>query len=286
MVPMDNVYTITTDTVCSPCTEPRKGQFVSTLCTIVADTKFSECGSCVEREEYIVDTCDAGSWNAFGEDISCTDCTTQAGDQYTVWHCDSTGFKDSLHADCSDCQDGEYLFAECSDSSDTVCPDCTGIANCGEGSVRCSDSTDSTCVECSDGFYGDTCCYEKQYSACGSMTTRERRADQYGYEGNSNEEFVTFCLELCDEFPDCMAFEVEDGGESYEQSGDNALSTKGAKCHFKSSFTQLTNDFTQDCYSNICRQGESFLDFSQYEEEGLLDQAKALVHSHKNGKNH
>lgn len=290
----ENVYTVTPDTVCQKCTEPADDMYVTDVCTITKDTEFAWCNRCgtgstaagdepayEEGTMYIDDQCEAGTWDTVGEKIECAPCKTRPTGSYTVWHCDSTDVHDSLHASCSECQDGEYLFAECTDSADTVCPKCTAVENCKPETVTCTDATDSLCGECREGFFGETCCYEKQFSACGSMTTRERRAEQYGYEGESTEDFIQFCLEMCDEFPDCMAFEIEDGGDGYTESGDEVRGGRGDRCFFKSAFTQLTDDYTQDCYSNICRQGENFKDFKQYEDDNLVAQAHALFTSHK-----
>jgi len=253
---METVYTETADTVCSTCPEPADGMFVSELCTITTPTKFTPCDACTPREEYIDSACEAGSWDTSGAQIECNSCTKRRNTEYTVWHCDSMGFKDSLHTSCSDCQDGEYLFAECTASSDTLCPDCKAVPHCQDGATVCSNADDSTCTSCSQDFFGATCAYEKSYSACGSMTTRERRADAYGYTGETNDEFIAFCLQLCDEFPDCMAFEIEDGGDSADASCDESLGGRGAQCYFKSSYTALSDDYSQDCYSNIVRQGQ------------------------------
>merc|ERR1711990_387360 len=110
-------------------------------------------------------------------------------------------------------------------------------------------------------------------------------------------------------FPDCMAFEVEDQGRGMFRSGTNVFSGRGAACYFKSSFTQLTDSYEQDCYTNTLRQGrnaewaaknmllgdnnagtkatgsrgyagDSMYDFSKYEDDGLLLQAHALFTSH------
>jgi len=280
---METVYTVTDDTVCEPCTEPADGQFVTDPCTVTADTKFEDCGSCTHMKQYISEACYAGTTMKEGADIKCTDCVQRRKSQYTVWHCDATDVHDSLHKKCSECVDNEYMHQACTATSDTLCPDCTKIDNCKSTMERCTDGTDQTCKECEEGFFGEDCCFEKQFSACGSMTTRERRADAYGYEGNTNEEFIQFCLELCEEFPDCMAFEVEDGGEDFKDSGSNTLGGKGALCYFKSAFTQLTEQYEYDCYSNVCRQGDSFMDFTKYEIKELIDQAHALITSHANG---
>lgn len=291
----ENVYTKGVQTVCEVCTEPADDMYVTSTCTVTKDTEFAWCNRCgtgsvatetreaiAEGEAYIDDQCVPGKWDTLGHEVTCADCTKRNPKQYTVWHCDSTDIHDSLHAQCSECAYGEYQFAECTDSADTVCPVCTGIENCKDGKVQCTNANDSVCDECEDGFFGPTCCYEQSLSACGSMTTRERRANQYGFEDEGdNVAFIQFCLEMCDEFPDCMAFEVQDGGEDFTGSGANEFSGRGASCYFKSAYSQLTTSFEQDCYSNICRQGEGFLDFTQYEEQELVAQAHALYTSHK-----
>merc|ERR1719440_2288478 len=123
--------------------------------------------------------------------------------------------------------------------------------------------------------------------SCGTMSTRERIPRRLGYEGETNEEFIMFALMLCDEFPDCMAFEVEDGGVTLYESGLNSFEDKMAAVYFKSAFTQddeggisdasaaggrkvsgnglrgrdhvfRGEDPTYDCYSNVCRQNAAF----------------------------
>ena len=296
---MDTVYTETADTVCSGCAEPTEGaSWVTDACTITKDTKIAPCSTCVDREEYIGTACNAGSWSTPGDDIDCTKCTPRPNAKYTVWHCDADGFKDSLHTSCSVCSKGEYQFAECTESSDTLCPDCKAIDHCKEGALKCMDeerqTIDSICEDCTEGYFGDTCAYEKTFSACGTITTRERRASQYGYDGNSNEEFISFCLEMCDEFPDCMAFEVVDGAsfddnswDAFFESGSNSLSDRGATCEFKSAYSRLTFQVERDCYSNIVRQGDKFRDPSGYDdmtEWMLWYQADVLQYRHGWGK--
>jgi len=297
---METVYTETADTVCTTCTEcaDTEGSYVTTTCSITADTKCADDERC-EEGEYINEVMEAGTWDTLGDRRSCHTCTKLAGGKFVQWKCDRDDFKDGLHMKCTQCADcgtdnddcdvdamGEYQLKTCTDTSDTVCPSCPPVKNCEDGFVKCDDAKSSECQQCSEGFYGDNCCYEKAFSACGTMTTRERRADAYGYDGESTEEFIEFCLSLCEEFPDCMAFEIEDGGTDYESSGEFVRGGRGDQCYFKSAYSQLTNDFAQDCYSNTCRQGDNFRDFDQYEEAGLISQANALVSSHKNGSNH
>jgi len=217
------------------------------------------------------------------------------------------------------CAPGEYLMSGCQDSSDALCPSCKNIEHCKKENLRCGHEEDLTgfvayaddatkeregfkfvdnddqhkfsmckppegeATGCIDGRYGRQCCYEKSYSACGTMTTRERRADAYGWEGTAadqysqNESFVSFCLLLCEEFPDCMAFEVEDSGEDFHSSGDRPQGGKGAYCYFKSAYSQLTEDYTQDCYSNTCRQGDNYRDALMYDDPSDLNYNPTLV---------
>merc|ERR1719269_364707 len=115
-------------------------------------------------------------------------------------------------------------------------------------------------------------------------------------KGETNEEFIDFCLMLCDEFPDCMAFEVEDGGVTLFESGLNSFEGKMAACYFKSAFSQddeggisdasaaggrtvsgnglrgrehvfRGEDPTYDCYSNVCRQNAAFPNAYQLDAE-------------------
>merc|ERR1712195_227595 len=90
------------------------------------------------------------------------------------------------------------------------------------------------------------CCLHKKDMNCGTLTTRERDGKRNGFV--AGEDFIAFCEDLCEEFPDCMAFEVK-----------KELGNKPT-CYFKSSYTQNNKqqwtgaDDKWDCYSNTCRQ--------------------------------
>lgn len=313
-----SVYTVRPDTVCTVCAEPRHNgiaglnaipdaegplgprldEYVTDLCSILKDTTIEECTlcPCEDREscEYMTEYCTPGMRYELGFDTTCAGCTQRRGPrEWEVFKCGGTS--DALWKECTTCMDGEYMLSPCTVTSDTLCPSCnTNVAygkleHCAEDMLRCTsghntetgqDESDTTCLECSDQWYGDTCCYHLNYASCGTLTTRERIARRYGFEGITNEDFVQFCLELCDEFPDCMAFETEDGGDSYDASGPaNYISTTAA-CYFKASFSQEEIDLDQlssgvqsnslmvfkgddprfDCYSNVCRQHAAFSD--------------------------
>jgi hypothetical protein len=213
------------------------------------------------------------------------------GIQWEVFRCGGTS--DALFKPCTVCQRGEYEEQPCTQTSDTVCPVCNlnleyGLLNyCLDTEFTCTTWQDTSCDECQDLFFGETCCYHLYHGSCGTMSTRERIPRRLGYEGETNEEFIDFCLMLCDEFPDCMAFEVEDGGVTLFESGMNSFEGKMAACYFKSAFSQddeggisdasaaggrtvsgnglrgrehvfRGEDPSYDCYSNVCRQNGAF----------------------------
>jgi len=215
----------------------------------------------------------------------------QPGTQWEVFRCGGTS--DALFKPCTVCQRGEYEETPCTQTADTVCPVCNlnleyGLMHyCLDTEFTCTTWQDTTCDECVDGHFGETCCYHQYHGSCGTMSTRERIPRRLGYEGETNEEFIMFGLMLCDEFPDCMAFEVEDGGMDLYTSGLNSFEGKMAAIYFKSAFTQddeggisdasaaggrkvsgnglrgrdhvfRGEDPTYDCYSNVCRQNAAF----------------------------
>merc|ERR1711908_199285 len=62
--------------------------------------------------------------------------------------------------------------------------------------------------------------------------------------------FAEFCMSLCDEFPDCLAVEVVDGGTKDEPEG-----TPDEKNEYKDDDGKLVKgNPAMDCYSNTCRQ--------------------------------
>jgi len=240
------------DTVCQKCTECEIDQHVTRPCTIMQDTECTDCATCPESQ-YITELCVQGGIFVPGVDTECTDCTVRKESEWELFSCGGTS--DALFRECSTCLDGEYQLLECTETSDTLCPDCTPIPHCPKDGVTCTSDEDSVCSSgCEEGFSGDTCCYQKTFGDCGTITTRERIAFRYGFEGETNEEFIKFCETMCEEFPDCFAFEVEDGGTTLEASGENNLVSKTAACFFKAAYTVAPTDPSKDCYSNICRQ--------------------------------
>lgn len=223
----------------------------------------------------------------------CSKCKQCPATHYSAWHCDEEDDEDTLCVRCSTCQPGEYELTECTASADTICPPCEAIEHCEDGATTCTTGDDAVCNDCKEGYYGPKCEYEKSFSACGTITTRERKVDSLGYEGDTNEEFVNFCLELCEEFPDCMAFEVTDGGDWMTESGDNDLYqspghlARDKSCHMKSAYSRLTSQYEYDCYSNLIRQGDAFREPGGYDEETewmLWYQAEVLQWRHGWGK--
>jgi hypothetical protein len=139
--------------------------------------------------------------------------------------------------------------------------------------------------KCKANFYGQSCCFHKHAYNCGVITTRERSAKRMRYPSDYDKlipkvkpvgypkegYFAEFCMSLCDEFPDCLAVEVVDGGTKDEPEGTPDERNEYKKCFFKSAFTQdqrfkpkseykdddgklVKGNPAKDCYSNTCRQ--------------------------------
>jgi len=293
---------------------------VTAQCTEYVDTEVVQCTMCPCKNrptcEYMREYCTPGDFKSTpGDKIICEECTKirggatmqadgvteksefVSGVEWEVFRCGGTS--DALFRDCQICMDGEYEAKPCTQTSDALCPACNlnlaygYLQYCKNTHYTCSNFQDTTCDECQEGWFGETCCYHRYYGSCGTMSTRERIPRRLGYEGITNEAFIDFCQMLCDEFPDCLAFEIEDGGTSLLGGGMNSFEGKMAKCYFKSAFSQdetatsaevdengvaksmkgVSNaarafkginheyrgtDPSYDCYSNVCRQNAAF----------------------------
>lgn len=307
-----SVYTVQQDTICTDCKDCGEDMYVSATCTTSEDTTCAACGKChgqdstgfcVDRTDckYEIETCNPGSvLGGIGDTPQCADCTKRKNTEWEVFKCGDAS--DGLFATCSQCQEGEYMQQECTETSDTVCPVCSvvveheldvmaivrnvaypgtsvySLENCkGHGSqsgLRCTDGEHTTCEECEENWFGATCAYHKYTGECGTLTTRERASNRGGFHGDTDEQFIQFCLELCDEFPDCMAFELEDGGTNLAASGPNSFMGNTATCYFKAAYTMELCDRKElncdsilktryrskspgkDCYSNVVRQNK------------------------------
>jgi len=298
-----SVYTVQPDTVCTVCSEPGEGEYVCGTCNPLGpDTKICDSSTCPCEDrktcQYRTDAFVAGDSQNLGVDTQCGDCTRMKNDEWEVFKCG--GDYDGLYKKCSTCMEGEYQQQECTITSDTVCPACNtakqgphaieyqNLQECDKDERYCGadaagkygkefkggpDGWKATaCEKCNEGFYGESCIYHKFHGECGTITTRERAANRSGFEGDTDEEFIQHCLELCDEFPDCMAFELVDGGDNLFESGPNSFLGRDATCFFKGAYTQELcdkkeptcdrrtksrykgDDPTKDCYSNTYRQ--------------------------------
>jgi hypothetical protein len=264
-----------------------------------------------------------------GTNTKCKKCTKRKQGEWTVFPCNSLHTSDAVHQRCSTCQPGEYEFAKCTKSSDTICPACpsaketlykndknfkSGLQYCALDKAtklpktRCSvskvngkvvpqqtkcgywlpeegmelpkntnkcrlASAGGKCGQwksgCKEGFFGQSCCYHKYPYGCGVATTRERTGKRAGYVKGKGK-FHNFCVDLCEEFPDCLAVEVQDNGTFKEPAGEVDESDDNKKCLFKAAYTQNQKykyvaayigddgkkkggDPELDCYSNTCR---------------------------------
>jgi hypothetical protein len=245
------------DTRCAPCTICGENDFIKEPCGFDVDTVCQECGQCeyaydgagniVEALEYISEECTATT------DTVCAECTHPQAYKWRVSNC--SGDQDAVYADCTVCELGTYEDLPCQFIQDTTCPECTNVPHCQDGSVRCHNDIDQHCEACEEGYIGLRCCYERSFTDCNTETTRERSALRGGFSGNSDAEFIYFCMDMCDELPDCAAFEIMDGGADDTATGPNSLTTPDATCYFKTDFTpegEPGTDPSKDCYTNVC----------------------------------
>jgi len=129
---------------------------------------------------------------------------------------------------------------------------------------------------CQEGFFGQSCCYHKHPYSCGTETSRQRSARRMKFpkSGRTLNDLAEFCMSICDEFPDCLAVEIQDGGDFSDPAKNGKVVNDKLyeqTCFFKSAFSQdqkfrwksqykdnedqlREGDPALDCYSNTCRQ--------------------------------
>jgi len=281
-------------TECTKCDSCAEGQFISEMCEPggIHDLGTTTlCQDCQERQD--------DEWTVFPcsplhtSDAIHQTCSECGAGEYKFADC--TGNSDTVCPQCPDAGDTLFLQDEnfksglqyckkneqgqtetrCMAQTDengvvsadsSKCGEWTdGVDEEGKRKPRClhAHSGGGQCGEwisyCEEDFGGESCCYHKYPYNCGSITARERIGVRAGYEGETSDDFVDFCRVLCDEFPDCMGFEVEDGGNDELPEGPNALNGESI-CFFKAAYTQdpmhnwYGKDANFDCYSNTCRQ--------------------------------
>jgi len=223
----------TSDAVHAPCSTCQPGQYQLEECTEFADTV---CPACPDS----ADTISLGDPD-FASGLQY--CKMAEGTERSMLHCEAVTSEDgTVTARASFC--GEWTDVKVHDQRKCR-PEYDDKSNCGAWKGNCK-----------DGYSGKSCCYHKHNANCGTLTTRERSGERNGFNKGTSEidgtafKFTDFCQDLCDEFPDCMAFEVL---ANPDPDGDPS-------CFFKAAYTQnekrqwMANDDTWDCYSNTCRQ--------------------------------
>jgi hypothetical protein len=89
-----------------------------------------------------------------------------------------------------------------------------------------------------------------------------------GWKTKCNYVFYKQCSFLCDEFPDCTAFEVIDNGDDSDPWGvlgtTDELWRPLSYCYFTSAPTQLSTDWSRNCFANVEAQGDAFMDYTKY----------------------
>jgi len=277
------------DAESTPCTAAEEGEFYTKPCTEFADSQATACAACADDRtcdsmggEFIADGCIQGTKALVGADIVCQACTNSDDPGLEGMHetkrCEATDHHDSEWAPCSQCEMGEYEHTACRLSTDTICPPCYPVNHCKPENTVCShgraiDDNDSECVgndadsadgphfACEHSFYGKTCDYWRTYGDCGTGAGYHERTSKTGkFKGSTNEDFIASCMLLCDEMPDCVAFEIDDGGESWDKAGHNKLMKPNSVCSLKNmNFGSVAtpSDTSKDCFANLLRQPEA-----------------------------
>jgi len=275
------------DAVSSKCTSVGEKQWYSADCTEFADSEVTDCALCDDKRdctstggEWIDAYCVTGTKAEVGVDTQCNACTDaeQMEGFYEAEKCVSTQTTDAVWKPCTACAMGEYEHTACLLSTDTICPPCYPINHCKPknticGTGRDAETNDSVCIgnledaadgpefACEEDYYGKTCDYWRTYADCGvGPGYRERTVRTGKFRGSTDGEFISWCMLLCDEFPDCTGFEIDDEGDSWDAAGDAKLTKPNSLCSLKSfahgSVTAPEN-VAKDCFTNTRRQSET-----------------------------
>jgi len=297
------------DAICDDCQEcawdgadspiAEGNEWTSSDCTEWSNSECTVCSFCAaDRDEfsiggeYIDAFCQSGDTATYGADTVCADCTDDVEGYYESDICDPLGTTDAVWTQCTTCLQAQWEHTACALSTDTICPPCYPINHCKPQDTMCSsgiseDENDSVCIgsatdaanppafACQKDFYGETCSYWRTYADCGvGPGYRERTVKTGKFRGETNGEFIAWCMMLCDEFPDCMAFEIYDMGDTWDEAGSadaerdptikQSLTKPNSMCSLKHIATGsvtafATFDLTKDCFSNIRRQREDDL---------------------------
>lgn len=139
---------------------------------------------------------------------------------------------------------------------------------------------------CQNGFMGPQCQYTKIYSACAGDANSDNKGDYLaertakkgrkwfddspldmdihfpGDNKRSDNLWLAWCMRECEENPFCHAFEIEDGGDSAEESGKWEVVAKTTCRLFKNTQVcpefedNFEPDYSKDCYVNVKRDPE------------------------------
>jgi len=274
-------------------------QWFSSDCTEWSNSECTDCTFCDATRtlfsiggEFIDQYCIHGDIATFGADTICQDCTDVMEGYYESERCSPLGTTDAVWTLCTQCKQGQWEHFPCQLSTDTICPPCYPVNHCAQVNTMCAnglneESNDSVCVgfeadaasppafACQQDFYVDNCRYWRTYADCGvGPGYRERTAKTGKFRGQSNNEFIAWCMMLCDEFPDCVGFEIDDGGDTWIRAGTapeeadvtqrQSLTKPNSLCSLKhlpsGSLTAFADvDLGKDCFSNVRRQREDDL---------------------------
>lgn len=232
------------DSICGDCTicQGDGSEFVATKCTANEDSVCDDCEQC-EDDQYIFTLCE-DSTDVFAVETAnlvCEECSklplAEPGAQpiFLTYLCDKEKEGDFVGDECKICELTEFEGDKCKIGSklvlgtDTVCEECTDITGCPPSDIRCDAVDDQTCSGCNEDettapqfeVWGNCCDDSRLGPKCGweffdagceetGQSFRERSAKRGGFKGETNADFVLWCQSMCDAFPTCTAFEIDD----------------------------------------------------------------------------
>ena len=281
------------DAIASDCARRDGHQFYKEECMEFSNSVLEDCYLCADDRtceamggEYIREDCVYGTTGQVGITTLCNKCTNadEMPGYFEHKRCFSTGHEDAEWSLCDTCRDGEYEHTACRLSTQTICPICYPVNGCAPEDTVCSigraeDDNDSECMgtpqsntednplkeapwfKCQDGYSGAQCHYMQSHADCGvGAGYRERTAKTGKFRGRTNDQFVAWCMMLCDEFPDCTGFEINDFGDSDEFNTETRLTKPNSLCSMKNmEFGSVItpSDFGKECFANTRRQLET-----------------------------
>lgn len=293
-------YSAAGATSCTSCSDPADGMYVSSTCTVTADTETSACaeagsgqyqatacaqgtpgstgsagttqscsGNCAAGKKQT--NCVQGDWETQGSDRSCTACdanTYSSSGDTTCTNCAANTESASGDATCTACAAGK------SSTSGQAC------SNCDAGKTSTSGNACSSCAAGTYSAAGDascTTCENGKYSAAGasSCTAHTSCGDQTDNSNRLTGESATAAgsCETCDDgsfaadaTSNCQSYSTSCTGDKYKSA--DGTTTADITCTACTTCTAGTDYQTTACTftsNRVCTAVDTCTDGTNYQ---------------------